>query len=623
MFFDSCALFCCFEQKVGPAQESTQSVKHFSTHPDPTVRQVFLADTVMNSSLGPHKGIKYAAWSPLGCDSSGRCLLACLTLDHRLTVHYSHRGLEWNMLVDLTEKYSERLVKRGYAQKDNEPPEADLKDFNELQRRCRMQTPLKMDWSSVYTLRQAQSDNTCMDTDMVILAVLMENGDLLLWKFTLPATADSDVAFYSLIESGVTLPTDLVWWEYESCDRRMSGLIVGSKMGPLRIVPVSLTGVKGYFTLRHHVMLWRECDGLAVHNMRCVAIDHPTLKSRCSLVVASRGCYVFWCLLVISPAGLNVHNSHVTGLHSLPIVSLAVSKRGTAVYTISADGRLKKLMPEFMEKTLIFQQEDLMEPDCVLGKSKIQGLSVSCNDAYIALASTSGASGGNHQVNFVTLKAPKEAAMELLRSPTESLYKAADLLDLVRWQVLRNKFIPARLLDELEEKIKESDSPYLWRFKLFLVRVLYQSFRMPLTEHSWKPSLEGGRLFEDQEDGKVDRDVDSSILVEHGPLSKQEANLEEQMAKVQTLIDSVESHIMRKNAMKVLGVVYLNTAIAENTSVPTCGLMDYLSGDTSDRDSEVKHFSAHFFALILFPPCLLYDLEKNCAWCLQLKCTWL
>lgn len=565
----------------------------------------------MNSSLGLHKGIKYAAWSPLGCDSSGRCLLACLMLDHRLTVHYSQRCLEWNMLIDLTEKYSQRLAERGYAQKDNGPTEANLRDFEELQRRYRMQTPLRMDWSSVYTLKQVQWDNTCVDTDMVMLAILMENGDLVLWKFTLPATADSDVAFYGLIESDVTLPSDLAWWEYESCGRRMSGLIVGSKAGPLKIVPVSLTGVKGYFTLRHQVVLWKERDGLAVQNMRCVTIDHPTRKSRCSLVVASRGCYVFWCLLVISPAGLNVHNSHVIGLHSLPIISLAVSRRGTAVYTCSADGRLKKLIPKFTEKTLIFQEEDLMEPDCVLGRSRIQGLSVSCNDAYIAFASTQGASVGNHQVNFVTLKTPETAATELLRSPTESLYRSADLLDLVRWQVLRNKFIPEWLLNELEEKIRESDSPYLWRFKLFLVRVLYQSFRMPPTEHSWKPSLDGGRVFEvDQEDRKDNRDVDGGALVEeHRPPLKQEANLEERMAEVQTWIDSVEGHIMRQNAKKVLGVVYLNTWITENTSVPTCGLMDYLSGDAGDRDSEVKYFLGQFLAFVLSTYLLPCDLR--------------
>lgn len=581
--------------------ELARAVEKFSTHPDPTVRQVFLADSVMNPSLGMQKGIKYAAWSPLGCDSSGRCLLACLTLDHRLTIHNSHKRLEWNTLVNLTKKYGERLKERGYARKDSKPLEANLLDFEELQRRYRMQTPLRMEWSSIYTVKQVQSDNTCSDMEMVLLAVLMENGDLILWKFVLPFKNGTDVEFYDLIESGVTRPSDLAWWEYESGDRRMSGLIIGSEVGPVKIMPVSLTGVKGYFTLRHPVILWKDCDEIAVENMKCVSMNHPIQKSRCSLIVASRGCYVFWCLLMISPAGLNVHNSHVAGLHSLPIVSLAVSQHSVTVYTCSIDGWIKKLTPTFTENTLIFKQEDLVRPDNLMGR-RIQGIAVSCNGAYIALASTQAMVGGYHpinrtfQVNFVTLKTPEMAAAQLLKSPTQNLYKTADLLDLVRWQILKNKCIPVSLLEELDQKIQEVDSPYLWRFKLFLVRTLYQSLQSPPTEHRWKPSHEDSKVFiteENQEDGKGKEDASTE---EGRPELKQEASLEEQMVEVQAWMNAVESHLMRKNMKKVLGVVYLNTWIAENTSIPTCGLMEYLSGDANDRDSEViKKINANHF----------------------------
>lgn len=39
---------------------------------------------------------------------------------------------------------------------------------------------------------------------------------------------------------------------------------------------------------------------------------------------------------------------------------------------------------------------------------------------------------------------------------------------------------------------------------------------------------------------------------------------------------------------KVLGAVYLNTLTRnEIISIPTCGLVDFLSGDTNDRDIEV------------------------------------
>lgn len=581
--------------KVGPSVELSEAMVKFATHPDPTVRQAFLADSVINPSVGVHKGIKYASWSPLGCDSSGRCLLACLTLDHRLTIHNSHKRLEWNTLVDLTKKYSERLKERNYARKDDKLPQTNLQDFDELQRRFRMQTPLRMEWSSIYTIKQVQPDNTGVDLEMVLLAVLMENGDLVLWKFVLPFTDGADVTFYDTIESGVTRPSDLAWWEYENADRRMSGLIVGSEVGPVKIMPVSLSGVKGYFTPRHPVILWKECDEIAVENLKCVPMIHPIHKSSCSLIVASRGCYVFWCLLVISPAGLNVHNSHVAGLHSLPVVSLAVSQQGVAVYTCSTDGWIKKLTPTFTESTLIFKQEEMMRPENLTGR-RIHGIAVSRNGAYIALVSTQGMVDGYHpvnrtyQVHFVTLKTPEAAAALLLRSPTQNLYKMADLLDLVRWQILKNKSIPASLQDELDQKIREADSPYLWRFKLFLVRILHQSLQSPNTENNWKPAKEGSKVFirdAEEEDGE---DKEGAVKEEGEPggekLEKEE-NQEEQRAEVQAWMNTVETHLMRENMKKVLGVVYLNTWLAENISIPTCGLVEYLSKDTNDRASEV------------------------------------
>ncbi|XP_072228274.1 general transcription factor 3C polypeptide 4 isoform X4 [Leuresthes tenuis] len=580
--------------RVGPSAELAQAMEKFTVHPDPVVRQEFLADSVSNPSVGVHKGIKFASWSPLGCDSSGRCLLACLTLENRLTVHHSHKRHEWNMLVDLTKKYSERLKERGYAKKDGKPPEANLLDFDEFRRRFGMQTPLRMEWSSLYTIKQVQPDNSCVDVEMVLLAVLMENGDLVLWKLVLPFTNGADVVFYDLIESGVTRPSDLAWWEYEHADRRMSGLIVGSAVGPVKIMPVSLSGVKGYFTLRQPVILWKECDEIAVENIRCISLFHPIHKSSCSLIVASRGCYVFWCLLIISPAGLNVHNSHIAGLHSLPVVSLAIGQHDVAVYTCSMDGCIKKLIPTFTEGSFILKQEDMLWPENLRGR-RIHGIAVSHNGAYVALVSTQGMVGSFHpinrtyQVHFVTLKAPETAAALLLKSTTQNLYKMADLLDLVRWHISKNKCIPVWLQEELDQKIQEVDSPYLWRLKLFLVRVLHKSLQTPHTDFSWKPTpLETKVLVrgEEEEGGEDDEAVEKQDSDSSRVKQETEESREEQRAELQALITTVETHLMRENMKKVLGVVYLNTWIAQNTSVPTCGLMDYLSRDANDRASE-------------------------------------
>lgn len=577
--------------KGGPAAEFAEAVEKFSTHPDPCIRQVFLADMVMNPALGGHKGIKHAAWSPLGCDLNGCCLLACLTLDHRLTIHNSQKRLEWNMLVNLSKKYNNRLKEQGYAGKDNKPPEANLLDFDELQRRFRMQTPLRMEWSSIYTVKHFQPNNTCIDIEMVLLAVLMENGDLVLWKFVLPFLNGDGVEFFDLMESGVTSPSDLAWWEYENGERRMSGLIVGSEAGPVKIMPVSLPGVKGYFTLRHPIVLWKECDDIAVGNLKCISMVHPIQKTSCSLILASRGCYVFWCLLMISPAGLNVHNSHVAGLHSLPVLSLAVSRHGNAVYTCSMDGWIKKLTPAFTENSLIFKQENMAQPESITAR-RIHSIAVSYNSAYIALVSTQGMVCGYHptnrmyQVHFMTLKTPEMASALLLKSPIQNLYRMTDLLDLVRWQILKDKCIPASLMEELEQKIRETDSTYLWRFKLFLVRILCRSLQTPVIEHRWKPSQQGSKVV-DSQDLEDTRDMEGSSCEEEQSEVKQEATYEEKLANTQALIGSIEKHLMRENMKKVLGKVYLNTCITQNTSIPTCGLMEYLSGDANDRDLEV------------------------------------
>lgn len=584
------------KMRVGPPLELSEAVKKFSTHPDSTVRQSFLTDRVMNPSDNVHKGIKYASWSPLGCDSHGRCLIACLTFEHKLFIYNSVKRLEWNLLVDLTKKYSERLNGRGYAKKDNKPPEANLLDFEELQRRFRMQTPLRMEWSSIYATKQVQPDNLCVELEMVLLAVLMENGDVALWKFNLPFTSVEDVSFYDLIESGVSRPSDLAWWEYGNADRRMSGLIVGSEVGPIKIMPVSLTGVKGYFTLRHPVILWKECDEIAVENLKCVPMIHPIHKSSCSLIVASRGCYVFWCLLMISPAGLTMHNSHIAGLHSLPVVSLAVSHHGVSVYTCSIDGLIKKLTPTFTESTLIFKQDDML---CLehLSERRIEGIAVSHNGAYMALVSTQGMVENYHPVNrtyqveFVTLKTPEMAAALLLKSPAQNLYKMADLLDLVRWQILKNKRIPAPLQEELDRKIEELDSPYLLRLKLFLMRVLLQSLQAPASVHNWKPTRVETKVFVRDKEGEEaeDEEEDPNLAEAEAGVLKQEKkeNQDEQRAETQGWINTVETQLMRQNIKKVLGVMYLNTWFAHNLSIPICGLLDYLSRDTNDRASEV------------------------------------
>ncbi|XP_018615001.2 general transcription factor 3C polypeptide 4-like [Scleropages formosus] len=542
----------------------------------------------------PQTGFRYTSWSPLGCDANGRCLLASLTLDGRLTVYGNLNRLQWVALADLTELYREMLEEKNCS------ASGSAEDASELQRRRRMQNPVRMEWSSMCSTQQVQKNNECKDVGTVLLAVLMENGDLAIWQFKLPFQGRDSVLSCNTIQSGVSAPSVLAWWEYEHSGRRMNGLIVGSSVGPVKILPVNVKAVKGYFTLRQPVVLWQETDQIPVHNIKCVSLFHPYQKCNCSLVVAARGCHLFWCLLLITKAGLNVHNSHVTGLHCTPITSMTASRYGGSIFTCSANGVVKKLTPIFTDVAVMFKQEQINLPRGVEG-CRTHGIAVSPNGAYLAMVTTEGVTNGQHlvartyQVQFVTLKTPDDAAAELLESAIQNLFKQTDLLDLVRWKVLRDRRIPPMLLEELDDKVHSTGSTYLWRFKLFLFRVLYQSLQKPPAGARWLPSHDDIKVFVVDEDSEEDGEDSAAGTSEGTGLlrgAESEAS-EEQMSEVIAWIEAVESHLTREHMKRVLGEVYLHTWITQNTSIPTRGVCDFLMSDPTYEDRAARVLIGH------------------------------
>lgn len=615
-------LFVIFQ--VGPKKEVAECKEKFANSMDPTVSQTFMLDRVFNpegKSLPPMRGFKYSSWSPLGCDANGRCLLAALTMDNRLTIHANLNRLQWMQLVDLTEIYGERLYEASYKLSKADTPRGELEDFPEFQRRHSMQTPVRMEWSGICTTQQVKHNNECRDVGSVLLAVLFENGNIAVWQFQLPFLGKESITSCNTIESGICSPSVLSWWEYEHNNRKMSGLIVGSAFGPVKILPVNLKAVKGYFTLRQPVVLWQEMDQLPVHSIKCIPLYHPYQKCSCSLVVAARGAYVFWCLLLISKAGLNVHNSHVTGLHSLPIVSMTADKQNGTVYTCSSDGKVRQLIPIFTDVALKFEHQ-LIKLSEVFGSVRTHGIAVSPCGAYLAVITTEGMTNGlhpvnkNYQVQFVTLKTFEEAAAQLLESSVQNLFRQVDLTDRVRWKILKDKHIPQFLQEALDKKIESCGSTYFWRLKLFLLRILYQSMQKAPSEVMWRPSHEDAKILisdspgmgsteDDQEEGTskqasrqslcdtgkgmdIDDTADDSFP-QSSDIGGREP-MEEKLLEIQAQIEAVEMHLTREHMKRVLGEVYLHTWITENTSIPTRGVCDFLMSDAGydDRTARVS-----------------------------------
>ena len=311
---------------------------------------------------------------------------------------------------------------------------------------------------------------------------------------------------------------------------------------------------------------------------------------------------------MISPAGLNVFRAHIPGLHSLPIVSLVATRQGgVTVYTCGMDGAVKKLVPRFTDAgAMVFSHEDVLPPDTFPGRRTLS-IAVSPNGAYLALANTQGMVGGHHpaektyQVNFVSLKTTEMASALLLKSPAQSLYRMADLLDLVRWKVLRDKAVPPALMDAVNDKIRGSDSAaYYWRLKLFLLRMHLLSLQKELVDPRWKPSHKHSKTFlRDEEEDEVEEEVEEAgqgEAVEGGearvtrprPPRVKAEDAGQRMVELKAEMKVVEAHLTREHMKKVLGDVYLNIWSAVNTSIPTCGLVDYLSEEPGDRTAEVN-----------------------------------
>ncbi|XP_069626904.1 general transcription factor 3C polypeptide 4 isoform X3 [Haliaeetus albicilla] len=500
--------------KVGPKKEVAECKEKFASSVDPTVSQTFMLDRVFNpegKSLPPMRGFKYSSWSPLGCDANGRCLLAALTMDNRLTIHTNLNRLQWVQLVDLTQIYGERLYEASYKLSKADTPRGELGDFSEFQRRHSMQTPVRMEWSGICTTQQVKHNNECRDVGSVLLAVLFENGNIAVWQFQLPFLA-----------------------------------------------------------------------------------------------------------------GLNVHNSHVTGLHSLPIVSMTADKQNGTVYTCSSDGKVRQLIPIFTDVALKFEHQ-LIKLSEVFGSVRTHGIAVSPCGAYLAVITTEGMTNGlhpvnkNYQVQFVTLKTFEEAAAQLLESSVQNLFRQVDLTDLVRWKILKDKHIPQFLQEALDKKIESCGSTYFWRFKLFLLRILYQSMQKAPSEVMWRPSHEDAKILisdspgmgsteDDQEEGTskqaskqslcdtgkgmdIDDTADDS-LPQSSDIGGREP-MEEKLLEIQAQIEAVEMHLTREHMKRVLGEVYLHTWITENTSIPTRGVCDFLMSDDGYDDRTARVLIGH------------------------------
>nr|XP_032813374.1 general transcription factor 3C polypeptide 4 [Petromyzon marinus] len=212
-------------------------------------------------------GCVCARWSPVGCDVRGRSMLVCLSSEGFVSLWvWAERDVHtWSCLADLTQMYRDILKKENYHAADG----ASLKDFDEFKRRSQMQAPVSVEWSRMFTTtRVRDKSGACEEIHFALLAVMMASGHIVVWQVLVPASTSAHVVLGSVLESGLASPRSLSWWACHVGSQNINGLVVGDSMGQVRLLPVNLSAVKGYFTLRQPVTLWSSQDGLSVNFIR-------------------------------------------------------------------------------------------------------------------------------------------------------------------------------------------------------------------------------------------------------------------------------------------------------------------------------------------------------------------
>ncbi|XP_041366525.1 general transcription factor 3C polypeptide 4-like isoform X2 [Gigantopelta aegis] len=140
-----------------------------------------------------YRGYRCADWSPLGGDIFGRCLLACLSHDHRLTLQCAGSNpSKWQVVVELSSIYSEKNQK-------------DYANFQELKFLSYKLAAEALSWSPVFEEYTDDSNKV----KFTLLAVGMKNGDVIIWKINFPCRNQSDCKVVQVIPIESEIPTSL------------------------------------------------------------------------------------------------------------------------------------------------------------------------------------------------------------------------------------------------------------------------------------------------------------------------------------------------------------------------------------------------------------------------------
>ncbi|GFY59455.1 uncharacterized protein TNIN_241931 [Trichonephila inaurata madagascariensis] len=360
------------------------------------------------------RSFRCCKWSPKGAAGSGRCLLATLTMDHRLAL-YEEYDKEWKCICDMTELLKKEMVperahnisesrqnksfrrkkkreskhrtrsKKASYHEDTDEDEEEFDDedpcnfskhmnYEKLINETYKYAPIEITWTGMFSGTPNSMNEKSYEFCFLIVA--MKSGHIQFWKVS--ASEGRVISLLYEWDTGLGLVTTLSW---QQTSLIAGFLMCGSIKGILAFLPVAVVmdpEEEPKIAVKNMCKIWDEEDMVPVDHIAVLKI--ALRKYAC---VAVKQYAVIGCEIILTEDSIFIRNvGHAFGLHKLPITGMAVlDARSIPQYRVlmsTMEGKLIEVKITLGEEEINFQH-DLIPIDLDLNNAMIQGLALSSN----------------------------------------------------------------------------------------------------------------------------------------------------------------------------------------------------------------------------------------------------
>ncbi|XP_046854609.1 general transcription factor 3C polypeptide 4-like isoform X2 [Xenia sp. Carnegie-2017] len=413
----------------------------------------FYSTAVLDSALNPNilktagfDDVTCIKWSPVGCDRTGRSVLAVLFRTNKLSLYIADKQslYGWFEVIDLNAKHLQEMKNNDFFV-ENESLKGELcpderrslgkketwKEFNEWQRRKYLINFTNIEWfpATFSCLHKA----TNISYKFTFLATIVRGCQLFVWQAQLPLVKNHSHLYRAVAANTLLFNPCILAW-YGTTNTNVSYLACGNSDGIVKVFLLNISSTKIGIPDINIVKAYSFCDvadGVSIDCMKWYR-DDSKLYLACSQGphISLYGSHIMKEGTLSKPV-LQV----ITGIHLLNVSGLDITSTGM-LYSVSSEGTVQQFK--------IGSRRPSREVKCeILSGHGYSGVSVSPNGVFMALFETKrklfhytkGAVSTEGQCVILSLVSNEENERELLTA-------ANHVLDMVK---IRNRFLHRQL----------------------------------------------------------------------------------------------------------------------------------------------------------------------------------